>query len=182
MSTEQARLPRPPRGTQRVPPMLTPVALIAHAVNTWRLRGELDDSVGPASGNPMEEYRSVCEFMRLYAMLRIYQLALLLGTTGSIVTALVSSAVRLDLVRSELLRAGGLVVTAALLVMEVRATAHWQRLRRRANELAVALQFQTFLQASRWNPLTTSGAGFYLHLIVVALWGASLALPMPARP
>ena len=28
--------------------------------------------------------------------------------------------------------------------------------------------------ASRWNPLTTSGAGFYLHVFIAAMWLASL--------
>ncbi len=156
--------------------MLTLPALLAHALATWRLRNELQADAGPVSGNAGEEYRSVCEFMRLYATLRVYQLALLLGTTGSIVTALVSGWSRIDLLRSELLRGGGLVVTLALLVMELRATAHWQRLRQRANALAATLQFQPFLQGSRWSPLTTSGAGFYLHLFVAVLWALSLGL------
>ena len=45
-----------------------------------------------SAGSPADEYKSVCEFMRMYATLRFYRLALLLGTTGSIVTALSSAA------------------------------------------------------------------------------------------
>ncbi len=168
-----------PRPVPRVPATLTLPALFAHAAATWRLRRTLAEDEGPASGQPAEEYRSVCEFMRLYATLRIYQLALLLGTTGSVVTALVSGWMRIDPLRSSLLRGGALVVTLALLVMEVRATSHWQRLRRRADTLAQALQFQPFLQGSRWNPLTTSGAGFYLHLFIALMWLASLLLMAP---
>lgn len=179
MDAELRRPPPLPSSTTRLPAVLSLPALIAHAVTTWRLRHELDDGSTAPSGNPADEYRSVCEFMRLYATLRIYQLALLLGTTGSIVTALASAAFRVGLVRSELLRAGGLLVTLVLLLMDFRATSHWQRLRRRANELARALQYQPFLHASRWNPLTTSGAGFYLHGLVAALWLTSLFIRSP---
>ena len=128
------------------------------------------------SGNPGEEYRSVCEFMRLYATLRFYQLALLLGTTGSIVTALSSDAVRTAFARAQLLKTGGLIVSLAFLVMEFRASSYWHGLRRRGNELAQVLRFQPFPTSSRWNPLTTSGASFYLHVVVATLWLASMCL------
>jgi hypothetical protein len=129
-----------------------------------------------AAGNPADEYKSVCEFLRLYATLRFYRLALLLGTTGSIVTALTSIAVRSSFARLEILKFGGLVVSLAFLVMEFRATSHWLALRKRGNELAQCLCFQPFPGTSRWDPLTTSGAGFYLYAVVAALWAASLLL------
>ena len=119
------------------------------------------------------EYKAVCDFMRQYATLRFYQLALLLGTTGSIVTALSSQAVRAVPMRVDMLRAGGLVISLALLVMEFRSSTYWQQLRDRANELAAGLRFQRFPVSSRWSPLTTSGVGFYLHALVAALWCAS---------
>jgi hypothetical protein len=40
----------------------------------------------------------------------------------------------------------------------------------------VQLRYRSFPVSSRWNPLTTSGAGFYLHLFVVAGWIATLVL------
>ena len=129
----------------------------------------------PVSSDPAEEYKSVCDFMRLYATLRFYQLALLLGTTGSIITALSSNAVRMSFARAEFLKTGGLVVSLAFLVMEFRATSYWHGLRDRGNELAQALRFRPFPTPSRWNPLTTSGAGLYLHAFIATLWLASLA-------
>ncbi|GAA4359762.1 hypothetical protein GCM10023165_56240 [Variovorax defluvii] len=130
------------------------------------------------SSDPAEEYKCVCDFMRLYATLRFYQLALLLGTTGSIITALSSHAVRTGFARAELLKAGGLVVSLAFLVMEFRSTTYWHGLRDRGNALARQLRFMCFPTPSRWNPLTTSGAGFYLHVVVAALWLTSLFLRM----
>jgi hypothetical protein len=129
-----------------------------------------------------DEYKSVCEFMRLYATLRFYRLALLLGTTGSIITALTSVAVRASFARLEILKLGGLVVSLAFLVMEFRATSQWILLRSRCNELAQHFRFQPFPDSSRWDPLTTSGAGFYLYALVAVLWATSLFLPLqPAQ-
>lgn len=124
----------------------------------------------------IEEYKCVSATMRQYATLRFYQLALLLGTTGSIVTALTSELVRQNPLRVELLKAGALLVTLALLVMDQRASTYWQHMRDRANTLAQGLGYYVFPVASRWSPLTTSGVSFYLHAGVVALWLASLAV------
>jgi hypothetical protein len=135
-----------------------------------------------AVGNPADEFKSVCEFIRQYATLRFYQLALLLGTTGSIVTALSSNTVRQSLVRTEFLKAGGLIVSLALLVMEFRASSYWHGLRDRSNELARELGFRSFPESSRWNPLTTTGSGFYLHVIVASLWFASLFIRLQPGP
>lgn len=59
-------------------------------------------------------------------------------------------------------------------VMEFRASSYWHRMRERANVLCEALDYQPFPVSSRWNPLTTTGAGFYLHVIITALWTTSL--------
>ena len=131
-----------------------------------------------ASGDAAAEYKRVCEFMRQYATLRFCQLALQLGTTGSIVTALSSTAVREAFVRAELLKMRGLMVSFAFLVMEYRATSYWHRLRNRGNALAVELRFEPFPVISRWNPLTTSGVSFCLHAAVAALWLVSLFLTL----
>ncbi len=122
----------------------------------------------------VEEYKCVCDFMRQVARLRFFQLALLLGTTGGIVGALSSQAVRLSPAHAQLLKGGAVGVSLALAVMEFRSSTHWQHLRDRGNELASALRFRPFTTSSRWSPWTTSGAGFYLHALVAALWGASL--------
>jgi hypothetical protein len=124
----------------------------------------------------IEEYKCVCAFMRQHATLRFYQLALLLGTTGSIVTALSSQAVRSSALRLDLLKGGGLLVALALLVMEYRSSTYWHSLRQRGNELAASLAFHRFSSSSRWSLLTTSGVGFYLHALIAALWLASLFL------
>jgi hypothetical protein len=124
----------------------------------------------------IEEYKCVCAFMRQHATLRFYQLALLLGTTGSIVTALSSAAVRASALRIDFLKCGGLLVALALLVMEYRSSTYWHSLRQRGNELAASLGFHRFSSSWRWSLLTTSGVGFYLHALISALWAASLLL------
>jgi hypothetical protein len=124
----------------------------------------------------IEEYKCVCDFMRQYALLRFYQLALLLGTTGGIVTALSSNVVRMSALRSDMLKLGGLLIGLALLVMEFRSSTYWMVLRNRGNQIADSLQFQRFPTSSRWSPLTTSGVGFYLHALITSLWATSLFL------
>jgi len=126
-------------------------------------------------GTALQEYKTICEFMRLYATLRFYQLALLLGTTGAIVTALLTSTtIHASLALATTLKIGGVAVAAALTVMEFRASSYWHHMRDRANILCVALGYEPFPASSRWSPLTTSGAGFYLHVLITALWVTSL--------
>jgi hypothetical protein len=162
--------PAPRLASLRVPADPSPIALAGNAHTLWRLGMQKKAAPVLESGNPDEEYRSVCEFMRLYATLRFYQLALLLGTTGSIVTALSSHAVQISFARGELLKTGGLLISIAFLIMEFRASSYWHRLRDRGNALASTLRYEPFPEAWRWNPLTTSGAGFYLHVLITALW------------
>ena len=138
---------------------------------------QVDQTVTTVSaGSAADEYKSVCEFMRMYATLRFYRLALLLGTTGSIVTALSSAAVRANFARIEILKLGGLAVCLAFLVMEFRATSQWIMLCDRCNALARKLHYQTVLSSSRWNPFSTSGAGFYLYSFVTVLWAVSFII------
>ncbi len=175
MSAEPLPPPRQPAlASLRVPALPSIVALVANAALLWRESTRADAQVALESGNPGEEFKSVCEFMRLYATLRFYQLALLLGTTGSIVGALSSAAVRESFARAEMLKVGALIVTFAFLLMELRASSHWHGLRQRANELAQVLRFQPFTSSSRWNPLTTSGIGLYLHALIASMWLTSL--------
>ena len=177
-SAETPLKPQPalaPAPTMRFPADPWPGAIAVNAHRTWRLAKEALQAP-PASGDPADEFRSVSEFLRLYSTLRFYQLALLLGTTGSIVSALASPAVAASFARAELLKTGGLVVSLALLVMEFRASTYWHRLRNRGNALAELLRYEPFPPTSRWSPLTTSGASFYLHVFVVAMWFATLFL------
>lgn len=126
-------------------------------------------------GAPLEEFKCICEFMRHYAILRLYRLTLLLGTTGGVITLLCSEGLRSRGAAAVLLlKLGGLVVSLAFTVMDYRAGEYWHRLRDRANELAADLQFQTFPVSSGWSPLTSIGAGRCLHIVFVALWLFSL--------
>jgi len=132
-------------------------------------------------GTALQEYKTICEFLRLYATLRFYQLALLLGTTGAIVTALLTSTtIRASPALMTILKVGGVAVAAALTVMEFRASSYWHRMRDRANVLCEALDYQPFPISSRWSPLTTTGAGFYLHVLITALWVTSLFIRFAA--
>ena len=162
-----------PLSTMRLPADPWPGAVAVNAHQTWRLT-MLGKKAPIESGSPADELRSVCEFMRLYSTLRFYQLALLLGTTGSIVSMLASNIVRIGVARAEFLKVGALVMSLAFLVMEFRASSYWHRLRDRGNVLAETLGYQTFPSSSRWSPFTTSGAGLYLHVFVSAMWLTSL--------
>lgn len=130
----------------------------------------------PAVADAREEYKTLCEFLRSYATLRFYQLALLLGTSGGIATALSSAAVSESDYGSSLLRLTGLIVAIALTVMEFRASGYWHHVRDRVNVLSDVLRYCAFPASSRWSPLTTTGAGFYLHILVCVAWAATLVI------
>lgn len=134
------------------------------------------------SANATEEYNRISEFMRTYLLLRLYRLTLLLGTSGAVITALASNSVQLrGSIVVFLLKVAAVGISAAFAVMDFSASGHWVRLRARANQLAALLGYQAFPTPSRWSPLTATGAGNYLHLLVVALWVVSLFLHAPGR-
>jgi hypothetical protein len=132
------------------------------------------------STSAAEEYHRISEFMRTYLLLRLYRLTLLLGTSGAIMTALASDNIRR---RGEivvvLLKIAAIGISAAFAVMDFSASGHWVRLRARANELAAILGYGIFPTPGRWSPFTATGAGNYLHLLVVLLWIVSLFLRPP---
>jgi hypothetical protein len=159
----------------RVPSDASLPALGGYASVIWRLATKHLKEAPVTPGSSLQEYKSICEFMRLYATLRFYQLALLLGTSGAIVTALLTSSTIHVLPKTGIiLKLAGLSVAAALTVMEFRASSYWHRMRDRANVLCETLGYQGFAVSSRWSPLTTSGAGFYLHVVITLLWVATL--------
>jgi hypothetical protein len=131
-----------------------------------------------ASAYPLEEYKIICEMMRSYAMLRFYQMALLLGTSGGIVGAFASQSVRSLPVLIVLLKVGGVLISLVFMIMDWRASSYWHRLRARANELAPELGFQPFPVASPWSPLTTTGASLMLHAFFVLAWTISFFIPV----
>jgi hypothetical protein len=159
----------------RVPSDASLPGIASYAGVIWRLTTQHLKEAPMRPGTALQEYKTICEFMRLYATLRFYQLALLLGTTGAIVTALISSRTILATPGAAImLKLGGFAVALALTVMEFRASSYWHRMRDRANVLCETLGYEPFTVSSRWSPLTTSGAGFYLHVVVMALWLVSL--------
>jgi hypothetical protein len=167
----------------RVPSDESLPGIASYAGLIWRLTTHHLKETPMRPGTALQEYKTICEFMRLYATLRFYQLALLLGTTGAIVTALISSrTVHATPTVAIVLKLGGVAVAAALTVMEVRASSYWHRMRDRANALCETLNYQPFPVSSRWNPLTTSGSGFYLHVIVVLMWITSLFIRFSSEP
>lgn len=127
-------------------------------------------------GEPLEEYKSLCEFLRLYSTLRFYQLALLLGTSSGIATALLNPAINAYRYGGILLRLVALIIAFALTVMDVRSSSYWHFLRDRANALCARLRFEPFPTSTRWSPFTTSGAAFYLHASVSAAWATTLLI------
>jgi hypothetical protein len=167
--------PAPQLAQLRVPSDESLPALGSYASVIWRLTTQHLKEAPVRPGSSLQEYKIICEFMRLYATLRFYQLALLLGTTGAIVTALLTSTtIHASPALATTLKIGGVAVAAALTVMEFRASSYWHRMRERANVLSETLDYQPFLVSSRWNPLTTSGAGLYLHVVITLMWMTSL--------
>ena len=136
-------------------------------------------AMDPASRHPLDEYKILCEMMRAYAMLRFYQMALLLGTAGGIVTGIASDNVRRSAQLVVLLKLAGVLISVVFTIMDYRASSYWHQLRRRANDLAVELGFQAFPVRSPWNPLTTTGASLLMHLFFVAVWIFGLLQPGP---
>ena len=158
-------------------------SLGGYASVIWRLATQHLKEASVTPGSSLQEYKTICEFMRLYATLRFYQLALLLGTSGAIVTALLTSATIHALPKSgTILKLAGLAVAMALTIMEFRASSYWHRMRDRANVLCETLGYQRFAVSSRWNPLTTSGAGFFLHVIITLLWFTTLFIRVDPSP
>lgn len=130
-----------------------------------------------SSTNATDEFERISEFMRAYLLLRLYRLTLLLGTSGAIVTALASESIRSrGATVILLLKLGAIAVSGAFTIMDFSAASHWTRFRRRANELAIQLNYARFPDQSRWNPFTATGSGNYLHVLIVLLWVASLFL------
>lgn len=129
-------------------------------------------------GSPLDEYKHLGEDLRHYAILRLYRLTLLLGTTGAMVTALASEAVRAHPIPFLVLKLGGLVLALAFAIMDYRSGEHWLRLQRRANVLAKVLGFEARPTADSWNPLTTTGASRFLHVFFVSGWLFVLVLPL----
>ena len=113
--------------------------------------------------------------MRAYLLLRLYRMTLLLGTSGGVITALASESVRSrGAIVILLLKLGAIAVSGAFTIMDFSAAGHWNRFLHRANELAIQLNYARFPTPSRWSPFTATGAGNYLHLLVVLLWIGSL--------
>lgn len=108
--------------------------------------------------------------MRGYALLRFYQMALLLGTAGAIVTAMASENIHRQPGLLVVLKLTGLLISAAFLVMDFRASSYWHALRARANALAAELGFMAFPVRAWWNPLTTTGASLVMHTFLVLAW------------
>lgn len=130
-----------------------------------------------ASTNAPDEFQRITEFMRTYLLLRLYRLTLLLGSSGAIITALASESVRnRGAVVILLLKIGAVAVSSSFAIMDFSAAGHWARFRKRADELAIQLNYQRYPNPSRWSPFTASGAGNYLHVLIVLLWISSLFL------
>lgn len=129
------------------------------------------------STNASEEFQRISEFMRTYLLLRLYRLTLLLGSSGAIVTALASESIRArGAIAIVLLKMGAVALSSAFAIMDFSAAAHWDRFLRRANDLAGQLNYARFPTPSRWSPFTATGAGNYLHVLIVLLWIATLFL------
>ena len=133
------------------------------------------------AASPLDEYKHVGEDLRHFGILRLYRLTLLLGTTGAMVTAIASENVRSHALLFAAIKWGGLAVTVVFAIMDFRSGEHGLRLQARANALAATLGFASRPIASPWNPLSTTGAGRLLHLLLVACWLAVIALATMGR-
>jgi len=133
------------------------------------------------SASALDEYRHIGEDLRHFGILRLYRLTLLLGTTGAMVSAIASESVRMHAMLFEAIKWGGLAITVVFAIMDYRSGEQWVRLQTRANELAATLGFAARGVAHPWNPLTTTGAGRVLHLLLIACWVVVIALASMGR-
>jgi hypothetical protein len=120
-----------------------------------------------SAGEPLDEYKITCEFLRSYATLRFLRFTVLLGATGGLVGTIESET---DPVHILVLKLAGLGLTLAFGMMDYSASVAWHRMRKRASVLAQALQFEPFVASSPWSPITTTGASRYLHLFLALIW------------
>ena len=134
-----------------------------------------------AAATPLDEYKLIGEDLRHFGILRLYRLTLLLGTTGAMVTAVASENVREHPMLFEAIKWGGLAITVVFTIMDYRSGEQWVRLQARANALAPVLGFATRNLSHPWNPLSTTGAGRLLHLLLVGCWLVVIALASMSR-
>ena len=88
------------------------------------------------STNATDEFERISEFMRAYFLLRLCRLTLLLGSSGTIVTALASDSIRArGAIVILLLKIGAVAVSTAFTIMDFSAATRWTRFLKRANEL-----------------------------------------------
>jgi hypothetical protein len=122
--------------------------------------------------NALEEYKITCEFIRHYALMRYYRLAVLMATMGAMVSAIISFAPSHPTAHHILfmLRLAGLAISLTFTCMDYGAGKLLQNFRTRANALTTVLQFEPFPVYHPWNPLTVIGAGRYLHVFLVTVW------------
>jgi len=134
-------------------------------------------AIADSTATPLEEYKHLGQDLRHYEILRLYRLTLLLGTTGAMLTALASEAVRAHPVMFEIIKLGGLVITLAFAIMDYRSGQQWLRMQTRSNVLAALLEFEPRPLSNAWSPLTTTGAGRALHLFLASGWTFVQFLP-----
>jgi hypothetical protein len=123
-----------------------------------------------SNANHLDEFKITCEFIRSFAALRFLRLTILFGATGGLIGSMMSDKIQADPKLLLLLRTAGLGVTIAFGLMDYASSTALRRVRDRANELAVILQFQTFPVISPWSPLGTEGVSRYLHLFLALVW------------
>lgn len=134
-----------------------------------------------APATALDEYKHIGEDLRHYGILRLHRLTLLLGTTGAMVTAVASENVRAHPMLFEAIKWGGLATTVTFAIMDYRSGEQWLRLQARANALAASLGFASRSLAHPWNPLSTTGAGRALHLLLIACWLIVIVLASMGR-
>jgi hypothetical protein len=118
----------------------------------------------------LEEYRDVSSNIRMYALMRNGQLAILALLTSAFAVAYALPSAPNATAYRAVIAAVGLIANVAFFVMEERAADHWLYYRMRGIALEKVLGFEQYTLRPTRSPLSVTNAFRAFHAALVLLW------------
>jgi hypothetical protein len=118
----------------------------------------------------LEEYRDVSNNVRMYALMRNGQLAILALLTSAFAVGYALAGDPNATLYRAVIAAVGLIANVAFFVMEERAADHWLYYRMRGIALEKALGFEQYTLRPTRSPLSVTNAFRSFHAALVLLW------------